>query len=139
VADKDCHYVGLTLGPAKQNQKSSLGDNAWPREYSLLSCPVVTGSLASPDFHALQSRLEKLSDVLSAACPSLFPAPPSFPTRIGDIWFFRYGGSDVVVSSDGNVAALTRTPFGPFNMPIGTLDSLAQGKMNIECRRLPRR
>jgi hypothetical protein len=139
VSDQDCRYIGITLGNAGKTRPESASSSAWPREYSLLSCPVLKGSVAPPEFHLLQSRLEKLSDILSASCPPLFPAPPSFPIRIGDRWFIRYAGSDVVVSTDGGMATLTRSPFGPFNVPIGHIDTLMTGKLEFNCRRLPRR
>lgn len=140
VAEQGC--VDLELDPyrtdATQHRASSATDGATPK-HRWQSCPLRPGATEPEQVRRKRARIESALRRIEAHCPSLFRPRGQSLTRYGDLWHMSYLQSDVRVSISGQTMSLSRHDFGPFGVPLGTLEDWEAGRKPFRCEPLPRR
>ncbi|WP_341676084.1 hypothetical protein [Niveibacterium sp. SC-1] len=139
VRTDDCRYSQASVWPIDGPARAQVGRTGV--DFVIATCGVVRGSKPSAELTARRARIHQAFGRIQAACPSWFsPAATEPPVqRASQTWFHHYAATDVTLAVGKDAVFLSRYEFGPFDVPLGTLDQwLGSSPPALRCAPLPR-
>jgi hypothetical protein len=140
----DCIFFRINVERADAN--SDLYDGPGPidlrdrlnNKYDtrIASCRIVSGPGESDAIRLERARIERVFDRIEASCPLLFSPRGWHLSRTVSGWKRHYLRSDILLGETRGQLSLRRDLFGPFDVPVGSVDAWERGEVPFKCERL---
>lgn len=141
---EDCEYFRINLenpgansdlydGPGPIDLRDRLNNKYDTR---LVSCRIVPGPGESDAVRAERARITRVFDRVEESCPMLFSPRGWLLSRTVSGWKRHYLRSDILMGETRGKISLRRDLFGPFDVPVGTVQQWERGEVPFKCERL---
>ena len=142
VNRNDCEFITGTLSskpiPQSKEKWTAETELQYRLHSRMISCAVTKGQGEDAITKARRARIQQAFNKLEEYCPRLFSPRGWYLTNTGLGWHRAYLTSDIIVYERRGRLEYSRFEFGPFDVPLGSVDSWLNGVGNMKCERPPR-
>jgi len=124
MTDSGCEFISEVSGPA---DPTNLPTGA------MLSCSVLQSSAYYTQQEADRLQFDNAFNFAEKHCPHLFRPKGVYSVMQSTMWTRRYFDTDILLFSSKGRVAYSRYDYGPWDIDIGSLAELADGRGTPSC------
>jgi hypothetical protein len=137
INSADCEFIQINLESVSSHSAPALENGAIDQRTNLrlITCGLSEGLGEDEKTLAERRRLTPVFDAIEEFCPLLFSPRGWHLSKYPSGWQRKYLQSDMVVTASRGRIYASKAEFGPFDIPLGTIDEWEQGKTPFDCKR----